>query len=612
MDELLATYQDELVRIRRLCREFAERYPRLAGKLHMSGEVCEDPHVERLIEASALIAARISKRLDDDYPQFTEALLELLFPHYLRPFPSCSIVRIDCAQAKWKEKRVALHIRRGTVLESAAVHGVRCKFTTAYDVEIAPVVVAEARFDALIKAPGNVELPRSATAGMRVVLEAKPASNGIGSIGVERLRVFIDGEPSFCAALRDALLMNAVAFYVESDEGKWHGLAGVPITPVGFAEDDALIPVGARSHPAYRVLAEYFAFPEKFNFVDIHVGAILAQMPAMGQRLVLHIAVAGPDSNASRLLQSLSAENLALCCTPVVNLFKQPGVPIQVGQFTTDYAVLADASHAQCYEVYSIDSVQMLRQSGDASRVEEFRPFYSLRHGESESEKGRYWVARRNESVAASSPGHERMLTLVDIDGDPLSLDRQTLSLELSCTNGDLPTMLGFGRTEGDVVGLPEVDGHPIRFMQKPTQTQRFESGNGAHWRLISHLTLNQRALSEQGLPGFREMLTLYDMRRSPVSLRQIAGIVGLSCADAAMWRRCKRGVSMIHGIEIRLVLDEQAFVGSSMDLFVRVIDSFMELYVQLNSFVELVVISQKTGEELVRCEPRKGSLSPA
>lgn len=614
MEALLAKYQDELVQLRRLCREFAERYPRLAGKLHISGDVCEDPHIERMIEASALIAARVSKRLDDDYPQFTEALLELLYPHYLRPFPSCSIVRVDCARANWKDKSAAMRIPRGTVLESAAVNGVRCKFTTVYDVDIAPVAIAEARFDTMARPPVHLQLPRGATSDLRLVLETQSPAVTLAAVGLERLRLCIDGEPSFCAAVRDAMLMKAVAVYAESLDGKWLALAGTPVAAVGFAEDEAMLPLGARSHPAHGVLAEFFGFPDKFNFVDIRLRDILAQLPAAGHRLVLHIVVAAgrADSYDARMLQSLSADQLVLACTPVVNLFRQPAVPIQVNHLSTDYAVVADASHAPSYEVYSIDSVHMQRQAGAASQVAEFRPFYSLRHGEGEAARGRYWLARRDELVAACSPGYERVLTLVDIDGDPLAPVRQTLSLELRCTNRDLPAMLAFGRPEGDFVALPEADGHPIRFMQKPTRTLRFESGRGAHWRLISHLTLNQRAFSEQGLAGFRELLTLNDMRRSPVSQRQIEGIVGLARADAVSWRRSALGMSLVHGVEVRLTVDPEAFVGNSLHLFVQVIDRFMELYVQVNSFVELVVISQKTGEELVRCEPRKGSLSPA
>jgi type VI secretion system protein ImpG len=611
MEELLAKYQDELVRIRRLCREFSERYPRLAGKLQMSGEVCEDPHVERLIEASALIAARVSKRLDDDYPQFTEGLLEVLFPHFLRPFPSCSIVSVN---TKGKEVTGNWTVPRGTILETAMVNGVRCRFTTAYDLAVAPIAITGARFDSLIKAPSNIKLSRNASSGIRLVIDTTAPEVGLRALELEKIRVFIDGEPSFCAELRDALFMRTVEAFVEVENGNWVEVQSFPLLPVGFSENDALIPFSARSHPAHRVLTEFFSFPEKFNFFDLDARAIVACLPEGADRIVLHLAIAGirPDSNSARLLQSLSTENMVLFCTPVINLFKQPAVPILIDHQSSDYDVLADSAHANCFEVYSIDSVKMVRRLGAESVISEFRPFYSLRHGESSAEQGRYWAMRRDETVASNSPGYERKITLVDIDGDPLSLEAQTLSIELSCTNRDVPTLLGFGRSGGDFDTSTITGGFPIRLMRRPTRTLRFEAGHGAHWRLISHLSLNQRSLSEQGLAGFQEMLTLNDMQRSPVSMRQIAGIVDMSRSETSTWRRCSKGVSLVHGVEIRLTLDEDAFVGNSLHLFVQVLDYFLELYVQLNSFVELVAISQRTGKELIRCVPRRGGLSPA
>jgi type VI secretion system protein ImpG len=99
LEQLLPYYERELGYLRRHLREFAERYPKIAGRLLISGEVCEDPHTERMIESFALLNARIAKRLDDDYPEFTEALFDVLYPHYLRPFPSCSIAYLDCGGA---------------------------------------------------------------------------------------------------------------------------------------------------------------------------------------------------------------------------------------------------------------------------------------------------------------------------------------------------------------------------------------------------------------------------------------------------------------------------------------------------------------------------------
>jgi len=605
MDELFAQYERELVTMRQLCREYAERYPKVAAKLQMGGDACDDPHVERLIQSVALLCARVSKRLDDSYPQFTEALLNLLFPHYLRPFPSCAIVRfLPAARGAGGSTGT---VPRGTLLESAPVNGVNCKFQTSHDVRPPPATITAARFEDVIRTPSSTRLPHGVTASISIEFESI-----VSPISSAPIRLYLDGDASFSAALRDALFMRTAAAYVQAGaDATWLPLAAIPIAAAGFADNDALIPFDARSHRAYRILAEYFAFPEKFNFIDIDLAALFARLPADCDRFTLHLGLAGiaPGSDQARMLAGLSAQSLLPGCTPVVNLFRQPGVPIDYSQQTAEYSVLAHPAHAAAYEVYSVDRVHMVRQRGKDIVPVEFRPFYALRHGESDVRQGRYWILRHDDTLAATSPGHEKVISLVDADGEPLTVERATLSIDLTCTNRDLPCLLKTGSAGGDLSIPGATEGKTIRFLRRPTRPHRLANGQGAHWRLISHLTLNHHSLAMEGADGLREMLALYDFTGSAVSRRQIAGIIGLEHLDATAWLRHKRGSSLAHGTEVRLTIDEQALVGAGLHLFVQVIDQFFALYIQMNSFIELVILSHQSGEELFRCKPRSGSM---
>ncbi|WP_295990243.1 type VI secretion system baseplate subunit TssF [Rugamonas sp.] len=605
MENLLPYFERELVYFNRLRREFYERHPKLGDKLMLGEDSYPDPHVGQLIQSSALLCARVAKRLDDSYPEFTGALFSALFPHYLRPMPATSMVRAAAPSMSSTGESQLLVIARGTEMDSAVVEGVRCRFKTAYDIVLSAVELAAARFDAVIRSPAGVTLPPSVGSSLSIVIDgAAPAE-------LKALRVFIDGEPSFCAALRDALFMRTVGAYVEAEPGRWTALPAVPLKTVGFAEDEALLPMDACSHMSYRILSEYFTFPEKFNFFDIDVAALRPCLPAGCRRFTLHLALAGlrPDAPAARMLASLSESNLLLGCSPVVNLFQRPGQPISVTQLTADYGVTADASNRRAFEVYSIDSVTMVRRRGQQDVVTEFRPFYSLRHGEDATKQGHYWMARNDPTLEAISPGHEKRITLVDGDFNPMEIQKTGLSIELTCTNRDLPSTLKCGRTEGALIPLRDADSYAVRLLRRPTKTYRFSSEQGMHWRLISHLTLNHRALSQGGLPAFREMLALYDLPQSPVSQRQREGIVGLAQAETVNWMKLKHGASLVHGTEVRMTLDEDAYAGSGMLLFVEVIDQFLGLYVQVNNFIELVVLSQQTGKELIRCKPRSGYL---
>src|ERR1700709_28341 len=145
MEELLPYYERELSFLRRHSRDFAERYPKIAARLAMSGEHAEDPHVERMIQSFALLGARINKKLDDDYPEFTEALLEVMYPHYLRPFPSCSIAQFD-GSASWPRVPEVATVARHTELPSRPIRGVACRFRTAYDVTLPPLTLSHVAY----------------------------------------------------------------------------------------------------------------------------------------------------------------------------------------------------------------------------------------------------------------------------------------------------------------------------------------------------------------------------------------------------------------------------------------------------------------------------------
>jgi type VI secretion system protein ImpG len=612
VEQLLPYYESELGFLRRYAREFSERYPKIAGRLLIGGEVCEDPHIERMIQSFALLNSRIAKRLDDDYPEFTEALFEVLYPHYLRPFPSCSIARMDFSGPA-AQLTTASVIARGTQLTTRPVRGAACTFRTAYPVTVAPLALTDASFAAIIAAPEAVRPPIGATSSVSLTISSTAQQVAPGQLALSKLRVFIDGEPSFCAALRDALFMRTVAAYAEADRnGRWVQLPAIPVSAAGFDEDDSLIDFPARSHAAYRLLTEYFCFPEKFNFFDIDLAALGATLPAGAGSITLHLALSGlrTDSNTARMLGTLSTNNVLLGCTPVVNLFRQRGEPIRLTHTTASYPVLADARRAYAYEVQAIDSVTLVRQTPQGESVVQFRPFYSLQHGQTPEQNGHYWVMRRDETLAERSPGFETQISIVDIDFDPAAVETHTLSIELTCTNRDLPASLSYGQRGGDLF----LEGGSIvsstSFLRKPTLSHRFERGRGAHWRLISQLSLNHLSLADGGLDAFREMLALYDLPRSPSSQRQIGGIAAIGHKPANAWLPGNPFACLVRGVEVRLTIDEEAFVGSGIHAFAHIIERFLGLYVHANSFAQLVIVSNKTGEELLKCPPRSGDLS--
>ncbi len=614
MEDLLPHYERELAFLRQQAKGFAERYPKIAGRLQVSTEIAEDPHVERMIESFALLASRIHKRLDDDFPLFTETLLDVLYPHYLRPLPSASIAQFDLDAAQAQLSGPSL-VPRGSMLQSRPVRGVNCRFRTCSDLYLLPVTVAAASYRSAVAPPSGTRLPDGASSVLSLRIELQGQQATFDALAIDQLRVYLDGEAAQVSALREALAKRAVAVMVQAEEyGPWTGpiageRPGSRALPrlAGFSDDEALLEVDARSHPAYRLLTEYFAFPEKFNFIDLPWPR-QALRGSTARSVTLHVLFSQLHSDADqvRLLEAVTPRQFALGCVPVVNLFQQSADPIRITHHSTSYPLSVDARRAFGYEVYSIDKVFRVQQTPQGESIVEFRPFYSLQHGEP-GEGGRYWHAQRDETIAQASPGYETQLSIVDIDFNPASPQTDTLSIEVTATNRDLPSLLSIGHPGGDLKPDGGSLAQTVRLLRKPTSTTRFDRNRGTVWRLISHLSVNHLSLASGGAEALRELLRLYELGRGATARRQVDGVTDVEYKAATAWLPGQPFATFVRGVEVRMTVDEEAFVGSGLAVFVEVMDRFFGLSVSANSFTQLVVLSARTGEELFKCPARSG-----
>ncbi len=613
MRELLPYFQRELNFLQTHKSEFAAAYPDIGGRLASASDLIDDPHVERMIQSFALLASRIHKRLDDDFPLFTESLLEVLYPHYLRPFPACSIACFDLGGSAAQMSQPQ-RVPRGTLLDSRAVRGVKCRFRSAYEVTLLPLRVVSAGFRGAIQAPSGTVLPREATSVFSVCFELLSPQLDWAALDVESLRVHLHGETSTVQALREALTGQVLATLAQGDgHGPWQRIGQRLPAIVGFADDEALIDFDPRSHPAYRLLTEYFGFAAKFNFLDLPLPPA-AQRPR-GRQLTLHFAMSGlrAESEAARQLELADASSLVLGCTPVVNLFSQRADPIRITHTGATYPVLPDGGRrAHGYEVYAIDRVFRVQQTPQGESIHAFRPFYSLQHEQllHEGEQaGRYWYCQRSETLAERSPGYETEIAIVDIAFDPAAPQTDTLSIDLRATNRDLPSHLTVGHAGGDLFVEGGSLAREIRLLRVPTPSHRFERGEGALWRLISHLSLNHLSLDGGGAPeALQELLRLYDLPRSAANRRLVEGLVGIRCEAASACLPGNPFPTFVRGTRVELTVDEQAYVGHGLRLFAQVLDHFFGLYVQANSFSQLRVLSVHSGECLIECPRRAGA----
>lgn len=609
-EELLPYYHRELAFIRRLGAEFAEAHPKIAGRLRLGPDAAEDPHVERLIEAFAYLNARTRYKLDDDFPEITDALLGVLYPHYQTPIPAMAVVQFTLDRGQG-ELGTGYAIPRQAMLETEPVDGEPCRFRTCYPTTVWPIELTAASLTGRpITAPRTLH-SANAVAVLRIQLQCFGKAMVFGQLGMESLRFFLKGQAQHVFGLYELILNNTLGV----------ALAGSPadrepvvldrrsVRPVGFEPDDGMLPYSTRSFLGYRLLTEYFAFPQKFLFFDL-AGLGRRVLQKAGNRLELFFYL--NRSNVD-LEQNVTADSLQLGCTPIVNVYRQRAEPIALTHTETEYRVVPDARRPMAHEVYSIDAVTAT--SPDNQQVE-YQPFYSFKHAAQRRQQKTFWQATRRPAEEASKPGAggtEVYLSLVDLNFDPAAPAGWTLDVETTCLSRDLPNRLPFEAGES---AFRLATGGPLSRIAcltgRPTRTLRPALKRGAVWRLISHLSLNHLSLTdaEEGAHALREILKLYDFADSEETRSMIEGVLSV---------RCRRVVGRVpgdvrggfcRGIEAAVHLDEGRFSGSGVFLFASVLERFLGLYCTINSFSKLIATTNQREGELRRWLPRAGEMT--
>lgn len=611
MEELRSYYERELTYLRRYAREFAADYPKIASRLSLTGGVdssSADPHVERLFESFALMMARNAQKIEDDYPEFTEGLVETLYPHYLRPFPSCSIAHFEVDNSRAAQMSAPIVVPRGTQLYSRPVRGTKILFRTAYDVTLSPLQLTAARFHAMAEAPGTFSLPAGTTAQISLTFAIQSAHSSVAGLKMDSVRLFTQGEPVLSSVLRDALSMNALRAYVEPGRTRrWIVLDQLPFAAVGMAPGESLLPYPESADPAYLLLTEFFAFPEKFGFFDCD----LRQAGRLGGReFTLHILLKDTpaDSAAAQVLAGLGTGNVFMGCTPVVNLFETSG---KLGNQASSsamgeaYPLEVDEQNPYAYEIYSIDSVAQVTETPHGEKIHPFDAFYSLNHSRHPAPDTLYWRTHRDHLVARTNPGEEIALGFVNAHlksaSPPAGLD-----LKFTCSNRDLPEQLVRGLPGGDVMMEGGTLARRISLLHQPTKQLSFSHDRGALWRLVSQLSLNAVSLAG-GVEPIRDMLAFHDLKGSPVSTRQVDSVVNLTEQVVTAWIPDQPFSGIVRGIEIHLSIDEEGFAGTGIHVFAQVMDRLLSLYVPTSNFTQLVLLSSRSGHELLRCPRRPG-----
>jgi type VI secretion system protein ImpG len=615
---LLEYYERELQHLREMGAEFARQYPKIAARLGMRGIEVADPYVERLVEAFGFLAARIQLKLDAEFPRFTQRLLETVYPHYLAPTPAMLVAKI---QPELTETNLAagFPIPRGTLM-----HGMVGKeddtasdFRTAHEVTLWPIEVAEAKYFSFAPDLPLAAFPERQTVrgGVRLKLRAT-AGLKFSQIGIDRLRLYLSGADDVARKLYELMFASPIGGMLVPTARPAPWFEAIPasqIQPAGFADDEALLPVTWRSFQGYRLLQEYFSFPQRFLFVDV-AGLKGKIQRCTGDELELVLLFSRGDPMLEKVVD---AANFSLFCTPAINLFAKRADRIAVSDSSHEFHVVPDRTRPMDFEVYEVTSVTGYGVGADSERG--FLPFYAPGRDADDPDAAYFSVRRerrlyserqKRNGSRTSYIGTEVFLSLVDPKEAPYSADLRQLAVTTLCTNRDLSLMMPLGLGKTDLVLDVAAPVASIRAIKGPSRPYAPLADGASGWRFVSHLGLNYLSLvdtdPERGAAALRQILELYASHEEGAAKKQLEGIKSVRAQAVTRRLPAPGPITFGRGLHIALQVDEVAFEAGTAFLLGAVLERFFARHVSVNAFTETSLRATTRGE-VMRWVPRWG-----
>ncbi|HUW18306.1 MAG TPA: type VI secretion system baseplate subunit TssF [Sedimentisphaerales bacterium] len=616
---LLDLYNHELAHLRAMGAEFAKEFPKIAGRLGGLDEFqpCQDPFVERLIEGFAFLAARVQLKLNAEFPRFTQAMLETIYPHYLAPTPSMCIVQF------WpdlNEKGLAdgFAIPRGSALYSLLGKSdqTRCEYRMAHEIMLWPIQLNQANY--YTRELASLEVPNlsDVKAGIQLRLQSM-AGLTFGQLKLDALTFHLLGAGEVPMRLYEQLFADASAVVVQPANKpiRWRKVIDAScIRRVGFEKKEKMLPYDARSFQGYRLLHEYFSFPQRFMFVEL-AGLQEAIRGREESQLDIVILLRKPNIELEGVI---NADNFKLFCSPAVNVFEKRLDRIHISDRFFEFHVVPDRTRTQDFEVYNITRV--IGYGTQSEQLQEFLPFY-LAKDMGDSGTGGYYVtnriprplsqeARLHGGRSRSYTGSEVYISLVDSTSAPYRADLRQLGVEALCTNRDLPLHMPIGIGNSDFTMEKTAPCTSVRCVGAPTSPRPSCAEGEIAWRIINHLSLNYLSLTDtdggEGVSALRDILRLYSDTSDLQTRKQIDGIKSISCKPITRRITTAGSIAFARGLEVTVTLEETAFEGSGVFLLGAVLEQFFARHVSINSFTETVVRTVERGE-IMRWKIRNG-----
>ena len=554
-------FLNELDSLKEIAQEFSRANPTLAPQL---SQASADPDVERILEGVAFLTAGIRQKIDDDFPEFSQGLLNQIFPHYLRPVPSATIIEFKPTPIL----KNTLTTLAGTYLDSVEVDEVRCRYKTTYQVDVSPVSITTARV--------------SETSTGRRAIDLTFTGTNLASWKIDHLRLHIGGD--YQGAVDTFFILNHFLDSIALIDAQGNEINGdeMLITPVGFDDDFKLLDYPSNSFPAYRLIQEYFLLKEKFLFLDIRgLDKYLNQLNGNSFSLRFYI------SELPMQIPKLSAARFVLHATPAVNLFKHEAESFLNDYKRSEYLLRPMRNTNNQFHIYTVDRVtgnnRKMARKNHYTKTGLFNP-------EKNTSPVYQTCTRADESGNVSSYISFSYPRNYDLE------NKESVQVELTCTNGEHTAKLKVG----DITRKTSSTSELVDFTNiiTPSESQEAPTGHSVLWRLLSHLALNYLSLADTD--NLKSLLELYIFSGHTGSKQEVANhkrINGISAVSVQACDRMIKGVPM-RGQEVQVTVDASNFVSKGdMYLFGMLLDRLMGSFASLNCFTEFSLVDSTTDE---------------
>jgi type VI secretion system protein ImpG len=561
----------------------------------------------------------VQLKVDAEFPRFTQHLLEMVYPHYLAPTPSMAVVQCqpDLMEGSLNE---GFLIPKASALRSHIGKGEQtaCEYRTAHDLTLWPLELTEAEYLSGAGAVANTGAPSlpGLKAGIRLRLKTT-AGLTFNQLSLNNLPLYLRGAGELPMQIYEQLLANSIGVVIQPAIRPiaWQQvIKQSAVLPIGFTQNEALLPYTPRSLQGYRLLQEYFAFPERYMFVELtQLQAALQQSSENEVDIIILLNRINP-----RLINEIDVSRFALFCTPVINVFPKRADRIHLTNQTNEYHIVPDRTRPLDYEVYQIQEVTGFGTTSDDQQA--FLPFYQASSDISHKRQRAYYSINRLPRIISSRQklqgprssyvGNELFISIVDANEAPFKSDLRQLGLETLCTNRDLPLQLLIGMGKTDFTMQTGAPVEFIRCLSGPTKPRPSNAHKDTAWKLINHLSLNYLSITNnnenEGATAFRSLLSLYGDNSDSSFRKQIEGVLAIQSKPIVRRINTAGPIVFGRGLEITLTVDEAAFEGSGVFLLGMVLEQFFAQYVSLNSFTETVLKTSDRGE-IMRWPTRLG-----